>query len=436
MNDNGRQILMRKFLALAALAALSFACGEQAPPKLEGVKAFTGATLFDGHDAVIPNATLIVRDGRVDEVGASAVVKVPEGAETVDLSGKFVTPGWINGHGHVGGAQGLKTGPEVYTKENLISQLQLYAHYGVTTVLSLGGDGAEAIALRDAQDAVGLDRARVYVAGEIVVGPTIEEAQAQVDKNAQMGVDIIKIRVDPTIGDVGKISPELYTAIIERAHSHNLPVAAHLYYLKDAKGLLDAGVDYIAHSIRDQPVDDELIAKLKEKNVCLCPTLTREVSTFVYESTPEFFSDPFFLKYADPKVLEELKNPERQKGVREGKGNAQNKKNLVVASENLKKLADAGVTIVMGTDTGPPARFQGYFEHMELDLMAKAGLSPEQILRSATGDASKCLKMASVGVLEKGRWADFNVFGQDLMAGINGSKSLESVWIGGERLAD
>ena len=427
---------MRKHWLLAAMAAVFAACGEETPPKLEGVKAFTGATLFDGRSAVIPSATLVVRDGRVDAVGPSAVVQVPEGAETVDLSGKFVTPGWIVGHGHVGGAQGLKTGPEVYTTENLVNQLELYAQYGSTTVLSLGGDGPEAIALRDAQDKTGLDRARVYVAGEIVVGPTVEEAQAQVDKNAAMKVDYIKIRVDPTIGDVGKISPELYTAIIERAHSHNLPVAAHLYYLKDAKGLLDAGVDFIAHSIRDQAVDDEIIAKLREKNVCVCPTLTREVSTYVYESTPEFFSDPFFLKHADPAVLEELKNPERQKGVREGKANAQNKKNLVVASENLKKLVDAGVKIVMGTDTGPPARFQGYFEHMELDLMAKAGLTPEQILRSATGDASDCLKLESVGVLEKGRWADFNVFGQDLMAGVASSKSLDSVWIAGERLAE
>ena len=425
---------MFRFSSLMALAAVFLGCGEQAPPKLEGVKAFTGATLYDGRENVIPNATLVVRDGRVDAVGASAVVPVPEGAETVDLGGKFVTPGWIVGHGHVGGAKGLQTGPEVYTKENLVDQLKLYARYGSTTVLSLGGDGPEAIALRDAQDVVGLDRARVYVAGEIVVGPTIEEAQAQVDKNAAMGVDYIKIRVDPTIGDAGKISPELYTAIIERAHSRNLPVAAHLYYLADAKGLLDAGVDFIAHSIRDKAVDDELIAKLKEKNVCLCPTLTREVSTYVYESTPEFFSDAFFTKHADPQVLEELKNPERQKGIREGKANAQNKKNLVVASENLKKLADSGITIVMGTDTGPPARFQGYFEHMELELMAKAGLTPQQILRSATGDASKCLKLESVGVLEKGRWADFNVFGQDLMASITGSKTLESVWIAGERV--
>ena len=86
---------MRKSLALAAVAVSFLACGEKAPPKLEGVTAFTGMTLFDGRGSTIPSAALIVRDGRVDEVGPSAVVQIPAGAETVDLSGKFVTPGWI-----------------------------------------------------------------------------------------------------------------------------------------------------------------------------------------------------------------------------------------------------------------------------------------------------------------------------------------------------
>ena len=115
---------MRKIVLMAGLSALLFACGEQAPPKLEGVTAFTGATLFDGRDSVIPSATIVVRDGRVAQVGASAVVEVPAGAETVDLSGKFVTPGWIVGHGHLGGAKGLETGPAVYTTENLVDQLK------------------------------------------------------------------------------------------------------------------------------------------------------------------------------------------------------------------------------------------------------------------------------------------------------------------------
>ena len=73
---------------------------------------------------------------------------------------------------------------------------------------------------------------------------------------------------------------------------------------------------------------------------------------------------------------------------------------LAVASRNLKKLSDAGVPIAMGTDTGPPARFQGYFELMELELMVKAGLTPRQVLASATRDAARCMKLDEVGTLE------------------------------------
>jgi hypothetical protein len=79
------------------------------------------------------------------------------------------------------------------------------------------------------------------------------------------------------------------------------------------------------------------------------------------------------------------------------------KKALEQANANLKKAADSGVTIAFGTDTGPAARFQGYFEHMELSMMAEAGLTPEQILRSATGDAARCLGLGEVGTIESGK---------------------------------
>ena len=419
-----------KRLGLASLI-FAFACSSGPPPG-EGVTAFTGAVVFDGRNDPIPGATLLVKDGKVREVGGG--VTAPEGAEIVDLSGKVVTPGFIQGHGHVGGAQGLATGPDVYTRENVVGQLGLYGRYGVTTVLSLGGDGQIAVDLRDAQATPGLDRARVFVAGVIVTGPTPEEARAQVRQDAEMGVDYIKIRVDDNLGSSEKMTPETYQAVIDEAHKHDLPVASHLYYLQDAKELLEAGVDFIAHSVRDQDVDDEVIAALKENDVCLTPTLAREVSTFVYESTPKFFADPFFLKEADAAILEQLKDPERQAQVRSSKSAQTYKKALTQAQANLKALADAGVKIVMGTDTGPPARFQGYFEHMELDLMAEAGMEPLEILRSSTSVAADCLGFDDVGVLEAGRWADFLVFAEDPIADIANSKSLEAVYIAGGKL--
>ena len=428
---------MRNNLAafLAVIAIFVSACGDQPPQLTPGLKAFVGATVADGQGGpAIDNAVIVVRDGRLVEVGPSGTVLVPADAEQIDLSGKFVTPGFILGHGHVGGSRGLESGPDVYTRENLLAQLALYARYGITTVLSLGGDGPESIQLRDEQSTADLDHARVYVAGAIVGADDPAAARAEVDANAEMKVDFIKIRVDDNLGSTKKMPREAYSAVIDQSHQQGLRVASHLFYLDDAKALLEDGSDFIAHSIRDQPVDEEVIGMFKEKNVCLCPTLTREVSTFVYEDVPEFFSDPFFLKDADASVIEQLKDPERQKKMRESKSAQQYKVALTQALENVKLLSDAGVKIVFGTDTGPPARFQGYFEHMEMQLMADAGLTPAQIIRSATLDASECLGLDEVGTLEAGKWADFNVFAEDPLSDIKKTHTLDSVWIAGNRV--
>ena len=428
----------RKFALIAVFVFLIASCGSPPPAEpVPGLKAFVGATVMDGTDSPpIENAVLVVEDGRVKALGTVDDLDVPPGAETIDVSGKFITPGFINTHGHVGATRGLESGPDVYTEENILSQLGLYARYGVTTVNSMGGDGEAAIRVRDAQETTDLDRARIYAAGSVVAGDTPDKARAEVDANAAMNVDFIKIRVDDNLGTSKKMTPEVYQAVIDQAHAKGRRVEAHLYYLEDAKGLLNAGVDIIAHSVRDKEVDDELINLLKEKDVCLCPTLTREVSTFVYEDVPEFFSDPFFTKEADPAVLEQLKDPERQKGVQASKAAQQYKKALEMASANLKKLADAGVTIAFGTDSGPPARFQGYFEHMELELMAKAGMTPTQILVAATGAPARCLELQELGLLQAGKWADLNVFAQDPSADIKNTHSLESVWIAGNRVPD
>ncbi|MFZ1809530.1 MAG: amidohydrolase family protein, partial [Cyclobacteriaceae bacterium] len=163
-------------------------------------------------------------------------------------------------------------------------------------------------------------------------------------------------------------------------------------------------------------------------------TLMREVSTFVYESTPDFFTDPFFLSHTDTTIINQLKNPERQLKVRESKSAQQYKKALVIAKENLKKLSDAGVKIAMGTDTGPPARFQGYFEHMEMELMVEAGLTPMQTIVAATGNAVYDNNKGQLGTLEKGKQADFILLSNDPLTDIKNTRTIESVYIGGNKV--
>jgi imidazolonepropionase-like amidohydrolase len=183
-------------------------------------------------------------------------------------------------------------------------------------------------------------------------------------------------------------------------------------------------------------VDDAVIAMLKRRDICVCPTLTREVSTFVYESTPPWFSDPLFVKYADPKVLDQLKEPARQEQMKNSKSAQRYKVALEQAQKNAKKLADNGVKLAMGTDTGPPARFQGYFELMELELMAKAGLTPKQVLLSATRDAARCQKLdRDLGTLEANKWADFVVLNADPLVDISNTKKIADVYVAGNKVA-
>ncbi|MGH6693125.1 MAG: amidohydrolase family protein, partial [Gammaproteobacteria bacterium] len=364
--------------------------------------------------------------------GPASSTRVPPDVQRVDLSGRFVMPGLVNAHGHVGATVGLESRAEDYTEDNLRRQLGLYARYGVTTVVSLGDDREAGFRLRDENDRADPRRSRLYVAGPVITAATAEAARAAVDAAAKLKPDWIKIRVDDNLGTAEKMRPEVYRAIIDRAHEHKLRVAAHLFYLADAKDLLRAGVDFIAHSVRDQPVDSELIGLMKARNVCLCPTLMREVSTFVYESRPAFFDDPFFRREADVKVLAALEDPARQVAMSESASARRYKKALEVARANVLALHRAGVRIAAGTDTGPPARFQGYFEHLELEEMVKAGLTPAQVLVSATSDAARCLGLADrLGTLQPGRDGDFIVLSRNPLLDIRNTRSIESVWISG-----
>jgi len=401
---------------------LGLLAGVRATPLAQQpVRAFTGATVIDGTGrAAVANATLVVRDGRVAAVGSASAVAVPAGAERIDLRGKTVIPGLINAHGHVNGVRDLST----------------YAAYGVTTVYSLGGEPADVMAARRVQGTPTLAHARVFVAGPVLTPTTPAEARTQVAAAAAQGVDIIKIRVDDNLGTTAKMPAEVYRAVITESHGRGLRVAAHLFYLADAKGLLEAGADLVAHSVRDADVDPALISALKAADVCVSPTLMREVSTFVYESTPDFFADPLFLAHANKDWVETLKEPARQDGVRRSASAQRYKAALEVASRNLRLLSDAGVRIAMGTDTGPTGRFQGYFELMELELMAKAGLTPAQVIASATRDAARCMKIdRDLGTLEAGKWADFVVLDADPLADIANVRRISAVYIAGNRVA-
>jgi imidazolonepropionase-like amidohydrolase len=417
------------FVGAIATAVSIFAAAPQqdSPSARHSLQVWLGARVIDGTGRpAIENATLLVRGGRIEAVGRG--VKIPAGAERIDVTGKTIIPGLICAHGHVNDA----------------AQLGVYVRDGITTVLSLGGANEFALREQNAKASPGT-APRLYVAGPIedstaiagaVAVKTPDEARKSVDELLRNRPDIVKLRVDDFLGARPKMSPAVYQAVTDEARKNGFRTAAHVVLLEDAKGVLRAGVDYIAHSVRDREVDDEFIALMKTRHAFYSPTLTRELAVFAYSETPSFLSDPFLLKEADPGEIAKMQDPKRQQTVRNDPAASWYKAHLPVAMRNLKILSDAGIPIAMGTDSGGgPGRFQGYFEHLELEYETKAGLTPMQALVSATSGAAQAINISKqVGTLEKGKWADFLVLSANPLDDIRNTRTIESVWVGGVRV--
>jgi imidazolonepropionase-like amidohydrolase len=392
--------------------------------------AFTGATVWDGTEAPArPGLTLLVEDGRIAALGTD--VAVPEHADVVALDGKFVVPGIVNAHGHVTGA--WADDPGLDPADRIREDLLLYARYGITSVLSLGDDETALAVGRSSQ--TGLSHARLRAAGPVVTARTPSGARQVAEATIDAGASWLKLRVDDNLGTSDPMPWDAVEAVLAVGAAHDVPVATHLFYLDDARRLLDMGTGLLAHSVRDRPVDDAFIAELLESGVCYVPTLTRELSTFVYQTRPEFFDDPFFQRHASPPEIRRLERPDVQRGFRDSPTAEGYRRALDQARGNLVRLHAAGVPIAFGTDSGPAARFPGYFEHLELWMMVEAGLSPSEALRSATSTAAACAGFEDVGTLATGQLADFLVLAEDPFLDIRATRSLERVFVGGVEVA-
>jgi imidazolonepropionase-like amidohydrolase len=401
------------------------------------VVALTGARVIDGTGrAPLGQATLLIRNGRIEAVGAPAAVTIPPGATRVDMAGKTIMPGMINAHAHLNIDKDVK----MPVRDQLVQRLRTYADYGVTSAVSLGSteaDELEGLKLRDEQARGPLDRARIFTGGLNAVGKTPDEARKSVDRLADLKVDVIKFHINGTPNDM---TPDVWGAIIDESKKKGLRTAVHIFYLKDAQAAVDKGVDVLAHSVRDQDVPKAFVDELKRKNVAYIPTLTRDLSVFIYETRPAFFDDPFFLRgkalYA--KEVATLSDPARQAKTREDKQAQAIKPALVQANKNLKILSDGGVTIAMGTDSGAannPGRWQGYFEQVEVEYMVKAGMTPMQAIVAATAGSARSMKLDDLGTIQPGKQADLLVLNANPLDNILNTRQIHSVWIGGRRLA-
>jgi imidazolonepropionase-like amidohydrolase len=408
-----------------------------------------GARLIDGTGRpAIENSVLVIEGDHVVAAGKGETVSIPKDADVKDVSGKTIMPALINLHGHLGlSANGADSVAGHYTEENVLKQLNKYLSYGVATVTSLGQDDDAIYKIRDAQHAGTLGGARLYTAGRGFLEytgranptdhryrpQTPEEARADVRELAGHHPDFLKMWVDDGLGHGTKIQPVIYQAIIDEAHKQHIRVFAHEFYLNDAKALLAAGLDGFAHSIRDQPVDNEVMQAMKARGVFLIPTLVRDEVLFAYADNLKWLDDPFFQAGFEPAALAFVRSPENVDKGRKDPDIAKYRAGLEMGKKNLKTLSDAGVKIAFGTDSGIPTRFPGYLEHRELQLMVEAGLTPMQAIVAATGTNAEILGGAKqFGTLQSGRRADFLVLDANPLDDIHNTERLSAVWQSGK----
>ncbi|HEY7335664.1 MAG TPA: amidohydrolase family protein [Bryobacteraceae bacterium] len=405
----------------------------------QGAILFEGARLIDGNGgAPVESSAILVENGRFTRVGKKGDVRAPAGATRVDLTGKTVMPTLIDDHTHLGWeiVKTGKIGTDTYSRANLIDHLQRYAYYGIAAAQSMGIDPGETPYQVRADP--GPNAALFRIAGRGIAMPnagpgqsywrpvaygvsTEAEARKAVQELAAKKVDLVKIWVDDRNGTVQKLTPPLYRAIIDEAHKHNLRVAAHIFYLADAKDLLKSGIDIFAHGIRDRDADDEVVALFKQHpNVYVIPNLPDRETTeadlrFAAETVPA----------AEIKRMRDTlasRKPDDVKKAHDFYG---------IQARNLAKLNAAGVRIAFGTDSSSTI---GWADHQEMTDMVAAGMTPNQVLVAATKTAAELMKLDRLGTIAAGKDADFLVLDANPLDNIDSSRRIDKVYLRGKAL--
>jgi len=405
---------------------------------------------FDG-SAIAGPASLLMADGILRVLPAGAA---PEGARRVDLAGRHVIPAMIAAHSHIGHTAGATSGRQYYTRENVEAQLRRYQAFGIGAAASLGLNAPLFHALRAESRAGRLPGALFLGAGpglgmpegappagpmnladDQVIRPADPAAMRQgVNGLADKGIDLVKVWIDGLGDTVPQMTPEMASAAVEAAHARGLKVAAHIHDLSQARLAVEAGVDILAHGIRDKEIDDGLLALMRERGTWYIPTIQIDEAEYLYADDPAITEDPFLRAALNPAMIARMQDP-AWRAAQLGRA-APRRSDVRINKLNLKRIHDAGIPVAFGTDSGgTPLRVQGFAEHRELELMVEAGLTPAQALGVATARSAQLLGLTDRGSLRDGLRADLVVLEADPVADIRNTRRIAGVYQAGQEVA-
>jgi imidazolonepropionase-like amidohydrolase len=443
-------------VSVVSIAASVVICGQRAG---SGAVAYEGARLIVG-DAMptISSGTFVVQGGRITAIGPSERVEVPAGSTRVNLSGKTVMPTLNNVHIHAGYEAFSSWGAENHSAANLLDHLEREAFYGVGAAMTMG-DQPDDFAIKFQRDQIAgkfPTAARFFFAAGITLpeaGPdlllitgttplhathevsTANEAVAAVRAIAAKKITQIKIWVDErdaTRGTHKKMSPEIYSAIIQEAHKHGIIVHAHVTRLEDQKAVVQAGVDVIVHTVQNRKIDDEFVALLKAKKPYWAPVMglgdTNELcednNPFVTQALADsVVSDARAGKTPIGKYYPTLSTPCPSPGNPTAEENRK---------ANFSQMIAAGARLLLSTDAGVSPKYAyGSAEHHEIEMYVRYGLPPAEAIVAATSRPTEVLKISETGTLTKGKRADFVVLNANPLENIRNTRAIDSVYLAG-----
>ena len=414
---------------------------------------FEGAVIVPGDgSAALTNASMVVQNGRIVSVGGPDTIVVPPGSARVSLARKTVMPTLVNTHGHPGFQKGLVYGRENYTRETYLADLDRAAFFGVAVVMSQGIDpGTIAFDIRRAQQVGPIGGARLMLAGRGIGAPNAgpgaaafqgiayevtspDAGTAAVRELAARQVDIVKIWVDDRGGRAPRLPAPVYRAIIDESHRRGLKINAHVFYHEDAVGLVEAGIDGLAHLVRDREMDDNLIRAIVQKGVYVMPNLSG-MERGTHAAIPEWFDEPGLMALMRASVPRPVIDRIRMSFTgRDASAAAAARGRYAILQRSLAKLNAAGARIILGSDTGLEDHLFGYAEQRELEEMVRAGMTPAQTIVAATSRSAEYLALKDTGTLAPGKRADFIVLSGNPLADIRQTRRIDDVYLAGRRV--
>ena len=437
-------------LLLVALPALLTA---QGTPRAAAV-VLNHITVIDVAGATARrDMAVVIRGSRISAVGRADAIQIPQGAEVIDLTGKFLIPGLVDMHNHLGPAENIPgpprpgQAPPRDTRSYLTQMLAL----GFTSVFATShSDLSEHADLRRSASDHEAPIARYFGVGKGSTAPgghasqprfggyvpsNLDEARANVRELAAVGVDAVKL-VYSDQAHTGRpplpvMRADIMQAIIAEAHANRLKAYVHAPTLRHAKEVLRAGADGLVHSVADAPIDDEFIGLMRKNGATYTTTLA------LYTSFADVSAWMRRLRAADHRKVVSSDVYDRYlstEGAREYHAffGVLPPENLGHAKANARRIVDAGIPVLAGTDTGVTGVLLGVASQVELELLVEAGLTPAQALRTATVNPARALgRESDFGAVEPGRVADLVVLDGDALSDIRNITKVHRVIKGG-----